>query len=221
MKAKWYFVLRSGMKPRTFRYLGLDLTIDEWSERLGVKKRTLQARMRKGLSFDEVFKSGYLRGGERGTCNVGGCGRVEYVIGSEMCHMHYKRVWRTGSAELGQKEVLRNQPEWRAWQYIRYGAGGVTCEWNNYEEFKKDMGPRGDGQILCRRDWSLPFSKTNCYWGSVAESRHGRILEIDGVRKGIAEWSRESGIGRGTILYRLKAGWTEKEAVWKPSQRKS
>lgn len=51
---------------------------------------------------------------------------------------------------------------------------------------------------------------------SVAINRRSRLLEVGGESLTVAEWSRRSGIGRGTIRMRLELGWPAERAVTFP-----
>lgn len=48
---------------------------------------------------------------------------------------------------------------------------------------------------------------------SVAINRRSRVLEVNGVSLTVSEWSRRSGIARGTIRMRLELGWSGERAV--------
>lgn len=42
-------------------------------------------------------------------------------------------------------------------------------------------------------------------------------LTIDGQRLTAQMWSKRSGISAYTIMARLRRGWSDKDAVWKPA----
>ena len=115
--------------------------------------------------------------------------------------------------------------------YIRYGAKGITVcdrwllgdsEHSGFEYFLMDMGePPIDKPSLDRVDNSKGYSPDNCRWADSTQQannkRTNRILEIDGIKHTLTEWSRISGIGSKTILHRLThQGLTPKESVYKP-----
>ena len=114
--------------------------------------------------------------------------------------------------------------------YPRYGGVGIgVCDrWlhgegdlTGFECFRLDMGDRPTGTTLDRIEGSLGYSPDNCRWATNIEQannkRTSRILEIDGEKKTLAEWSRVSGIGSKTIADRLKyQGMSVRDAVFKP-----
>ncbi len=56
------------------------------------------------------------------------------------------------------------------------------------------------------------------------QNRNRRInvhLTCDGRTMTIAEWTRELGLGSGTIAQRLKLGWGIEEALTTPARTKS
>ena len=68
--------------------------------------------------------------------------------------------------------------EYRAWlnmrsacynadsrQYPTVGANGITVEWQTFDDFMDDMGPKPDVDFTIHRtDTSLGFTATNCRW---------------------------------------------------------
>ena len=101
--------------------------------------------------------------------------------------------------------------------YPRYGGIGITvCErWlsgegskTGFECFLEDMGPKPQGMSIDRIDSTKGYGPDNCRWATHEQQANNRrsnhTLTIDGVTKTVAQWSRVSGIGPKTILYRLK-----------------
>jgi len=43
-----------------------------------------------------------------------------------------------------------------------------------------------------------------------------RFVTIDGTTMSLVDWSRDRGIGRATLVERLKAGWSERDAIMLP-----
>jgi hypothetical protein len=72
---------------------------------------------------------------------------------------------------------LSNTSIYRAWLKVRSlcravqrrGAGKVNGEydprWEIFAEFLADFGEIGFSETICRKDNSLPWSKSNCYVG--------------------------------------------------------
>lgn len=115
--------------------------------------------------------------------------------------------------------------EWKIWAGMRkrcenprcpgfkdYGGRGISiCErWNEYKFFLEDMGPCPLGFTLERKDNEKGYSKENCKWATPKEQARNRrnthLIEINGVRKSVAEWAEESGLSRSTIIQRERKG---------------
>lgn len=101
-----------------------------------------------------------------------------------------------------------------------YGGRGITvCErWStSFDAFFADMGERPPGTSLERIDNSRGYEPDNCRWATSLEqranTRANHVLTLDGETHHLAEWSRRTGIDRGTIASRLRRGWTVAEAL--------
>lgn len=124
-------------------------------------------------------------------------------------------------------------PEWNSWgammarcytksniAYDRYGGAGITvCDrWHDFKNFLEDMGKRpSKSHTLERIDNKGNYEPSNCRWATKREQaqnrRNNRFITINGETKCISEWARINSIRPGTILERLKTGWSELEAV--------
>ena len=119
-------------------------------------------------------------------------------------------------------------PEWHSWVSMRqrchypasigyknYGARGIrVCDrWmNSFENFYADMGDRPEGTSIERIDNDRDYCPGNCTWATAneqsANQRTNRIIEHDGKRLTLTQWSRLTGLSKHTISRRLKIGWT-------------
>jgi hypothetical protein len=105
-----------------------------------------------------------------------------------------------------------------------YGARGITvCErWqNSFEAFLADMGPKpSTGHSLDRIDVNGHYEPANCRWATRSEqnsnTRQNTFITFRGECRTQQEWSTITGIPRGTIHYRLKAGWPTEMALATP-----
>lgn len=111
--------------------------------------------------------------------------------------------------------------------YERYGGRGITFEWDNYIDFKKDMyesylkhKKNNKTTSLERIDNDGPYSKENCRWATLQEQhqnkRTSRYLTYKGRTMIIADWAREIGTSRQTIRHRCEAGWTPEQIIETP-----
>ncbi len=101
-----------------------------------------------------------------------------------------------------------------ATKYYAYGAVGITVcdEWLTFSGFLADMGERPKGTTLDRIDGTLGYSARNCRWATSAEQmanlRTNTWVMFDGNRVQLSALSRELGIKKTTLIYRIKQGWT-------------
>jgi hypothetical protein len=115
---------------------------------------------------------------------------------------------------MRQRCTNRRSPDFK-----NYGGRGITyCRrWETFEAFIGDMGVPQPRMTLDRIDNSKDYSPENCRWVSRAvqnlNKRNVVRYRFNGESKSLAEWSRETGIGRVTILKRLQRGWPVARAL--------
>lgn len=109
----------------------------------------------------------------------------------------------------------------KASKYKSYGGRGISVcqEWMEFEKFYRDMGERPDGATIDRIDVNKGYNKENCRWASAKEQSRNRtdsvMLTVDGVEKNLCDWALESGAPSAIVIrYRMKRGWSDKEAVF-------
>lgn len=109
--------------------------------------------------------------------------------------------------------------------YRDYGARGIFVaeRWHGsqgFHNFLADMGERPLKATLDRIDNSGPYSPENCRWATRDEQannkRNNRWITANGKTQTLAQWARELGCNSANILYRIKSGMSEEEAVTKP-----
>lgn len=105
-----------------------------------------------------------------------------------------------------------------------YGGRGIkVCErWlNSFESFVEDMGPRPRGGMIDRIDNDGPYSPDNCRWAQpqaqMRNRRSTRLIEHDGQRRSLAEWSEVTGLSEKTIKSRLRIGWSIERTLTEPA----
>lgn len=72
-----------------------------------------------------------------------------------------------------------------------------------------------------RRDNSGPYSPDNCYWATRHDQhrnmRSNHWVTIHGETRLLTDWIRLMNQSRSTVYQRLRAGWSEQEAIMRPS----
>lgn len=105
--------------------------------------------------------------------------------------------------------------------YRYYGARGISVcpAWAaSFKQFLGDMGPvPHEGWTLDRIDPDGNYEPGNCRWASyetqMNNKRNSTRLTHDGKTLSIPQWSRETGLSVGTIVRRLKLGWSHSKAL--------
>lgn len=112
--------------------------------------------------------------------------------------------------------------------YSNYGGRGIhVCdEWlDSFDKFIADMGPRPSKKHQIERvDNDGPYSPENCIWAlpltQSNNKRNNRFVEFNGQSKTLAEWARKYSIPSDTLSYRIKIGWTMKDALTRPVKKR-
>jgi hypothetical protein len=109
-----------------------------------------------------------------------------------------------------------------------YAARGITvCDrWRySFDNFLADMGKRpGPGYSIDRIDTNGNYTPENCRWATAVEQnrnkRSNRVIEHDGKRMTLVEWSEVTGISRELIYARIvRLGWTVERTLMTPAQK--
>lgn len=112
--------------------------------------------------------------------------------------------------------------------YKDYGGSGIkVCdEWaNDFNKFKDWALSHGYEEDLTidRIDPRKDYEPTNCRWVTMdvqaKNKRNVKIIELNGERHTIPEWSEITGVKAATIRARLKQGWPEEKAVTKEPRK--
>lgn len=114
-------------------------------------------------------------------------------------------------------------PTYQTWQAIKkrcnnpnnvvyrwYGGRGIRmCDrWNTFAMFLQDMGERPSSRhTIDRIDNNGHYEPGNCRWATREDQannkRNNRVLELNGNRQTLQQWSRTLGIPQGTLHKRL------------------
>lgn len=149
--------------------------------------------------------------GEKISC---GCGWRAKIAKGNPTHSHWgcPGYWSWGG--MIQRCTNPKNPA-----YHNYGGRGIlVCErWLQFSNFLEDMGQAPAGMTIERINNDGNYEKSNCVWATKAQqannTRTNRVLELDGERKTVAQWSQASGVKYETIRGRLHRGLSLKEAL--------
>lgn len=105
------------------------------------------------------------------------------------------------------------------------GRGIKVCDrWRSYDNFLADMGQKpSPDHSIDRIDNDGDYKPGNCRWATRKEqsnnTRSNSVITIGGVSKTLSQWCDESGINVITAAARIRDGWSEEDAVFKPIDR--
>ena len=113
--------------------------------------------------------------------------------------------------------------------YKDYGGRGISVcsEWNEYITFRDWALNNGyaDNLTLDRENTNGNYCPENCRWVTMKtqqnNKRNNHLVTLDGVSHTITEWSEILGINKTTIRERLRAGWTDTEALTTPIRKRT
>lgn len=105
--------------------------------------------------------------------------------------------------------------------YHLYGKRGIkVCdEWHDFNNFAKWAIENGYGKNLTidRIDNDGNYCPDNCRWATAKEqgnnTRTCKMITYNGETKTMRGWEEKMGLSKGVICWRVKHGWSEKEAI--------
>lgn len=156
---------------------------------------------------ERIHSTSNLKAGDTLSC---GCYRTENIQRIRTTHgMFGTRIYSIWS------DMKRRCTDSSVVGYENYGGRGIkVCEeWTNFESFYSWAIDNGysDNLTLERIDVNGNYEPNNCKWATMIEQannkRNNVIVEIDGVSKTVAEWSRLTGIPYMKIYKRVRRGW--------------
>lgn len=108
-------------------------------------------------------------------------------------------------------------------QFADYGGRGITvCErWrDSFLNFIADMGECPKGMSIERIDNNGNYEPSNCRWATqreqCANTRRTRNLTFRGETMCVSAWARRLGCVSGSIISRLRYGWTPEKILTTP-----
>lgn len=159
----------------------------------------------------KAIRHDYLLSGHTRSC---GCRRGQFRHGAYKTKLY--QVWQA------MKDRCHNPTNTH---FAEYGGRGIqVCErWQSFEAFAADMGnPPKSGLTLERNDNNGNYEPDNCRWATRAEQQRNRRnnvwLELDGKRAIAKDWADSLGLKHHSLMKRIRAGWTMRDALTKPRQ---
>lgn len=142
-----------------------------------------------------------------------GCFATELITKHGMGRTRTYRIW-AGILERC------NNPNKKA--YPLYGGRGISVcdEWYDFRNFYADMGECPDGLTIDRIDNDGNYEPSNCRWATYSQQANNRrstvILEYNGKKMSLKEWSIELGISYKAIVHRYQRGWSVEKTLTTP-----
>ena len=115
--------------------------------------------------------------------------------------------------------------------YVNVGAKGISMDprWFDFWHFAKDIEtklglPRSHKDKLARKNQKKDFTLNNLEWATskVVGRRCDRTIRLtyQGKTRCVKEWSEITGIKFGTLISRIRLGWTTAQILgYKPGPR--
>lgn len=179
------------------------------------KHGELQYKCRCECGTERIIRRSSLTSG-----NSKSCGCLSKDIAKKLNTSHgatHTRLYRIWAGIIQRCCNSRKRYEWE-----KYGGRGISVcdEWkNSFENFQKWALSNGYNEHLSidRIDVNRGCFPENCRWATAKEqgnnTRSCRKITYKGKTKTMRGWEEEMGLSKGVIYWRLKHGWSEKEAI--------
>lgn len=162
------------------------------------------------------------------------CGNKKLVRGSRLRHnetkscgclqgTHHMRYSKVYNVWRGMKRRCYNINDK---SFKDYGGRGISvCKgWHKFEKFFEDMGEPPAKTQIDRINNNGNYKKSNCRWASYKENarnkRNTTIITYDNKSQCVPAWSEDTGISQAAIWGRLNNGWSLKQTLTTPVNRK-
>jgi len=115
----------------------------------------------------------------------------------------------TGTRTYHSWRAMRNRcdPNSKHVSKDRYVGLGYCPEWESYDKFFQDMGPRPERTSLDRIDNTKGYYPENCRWASMKEQMRNRsdnrLITHNGETLPLCDWAEKLGIRADTLWKRL------------------
>lgn len=164
---------------------------------------------------ETITTTSHLRSGDTKSC---GCGKGNYKHGLRKHRLYiiYNLI----------KQRCNNS---NSTEYKNYGSRGIKNEWNNIEDFVRDMKTEYDKHVKKhgKKNTSIDrinndgnYCKDNCKWATKEEqannTRRNKFLTYKGITKTIAQWEKIYNFKQDVLRRRIMRGWNVKRAIEEP-----
>lgn len=149
-------------------------------------------------------------------------GNIPYNQSHCLSGTHFYRKYFMASRHCSCESVV----DWE-----NYGGRGIKCLWSNFLSFKEDMYESYLDHVkkYGQKDTTLErinvdgnYCKENCRWATIKEQarnkRTSHPITWNGLTLTPIGWQEKTGIGKDTIMWRIKKGWTLTEIFTCPVQ---
>lgn len=160
-----------------------------------------------------------LRNGSTKSC---GCLKMENIRNLGLTHGQASSGDFTGAYKSWAKMRYRILDK-NCINYANYGGRGIKIdpEWDSFEAFFRDMGPRPKGGSIERIDSNGNYEKSNCRWANNYEQANNKsnnvIVEWRGKTKTVGQWATIQGIPRDVLYKRIHCHkWPIEKAMTQP-----
>ena len=164
-----------------------------------------------------VVQAAALKTGHSKSC---GCLIVETTIKRSTKHGHatngISNTYKTWAGMMSRCSDANND------RFFDYGGRGISvhARWHKFEGFLADMGEKPKGSSIDRINVNGNYEPGNCRWATHTQQarnkRNNRLVTALGQTMCVADWAERTGLRSNTIIDRLKAGWSDHDAVTKP-----
>lgn len=169
-----------------------------------------------------------LRSGHTKSC---GClqkekAKEQQKILAKNCRKHGLGKHQIYNAWVHLNERINNK---NCSEYRNYGGRGISCNWNTFEEFAKDMLPSyeihlkkhgSQNTTLDRINVNGNYCFSNCRWATLKQQarnrRNNHVLKYNGKSMCVVEWAEYLRINPKTLYTRLSVGWSVEKALTTP-----
>lgn len=153
----------------------------------------------------------------RGTSTSCGCLRSYYARQVRNCHGEATTRLYKEWGRLRNRCYNKNSHD-----YNRYGGRGIkVCdEWDTFWPFREWALANGytDELSLDRIDVDGDYCPENCRWITMSEQQSNKrtnvFIEYNGKKQTVAQWAKELGILKETIMWRWRAGWEPEQCLF-------